>query len=731
MKRIRNWRGRWISSGKRLSQLLRTTDSAPIIRKTFHLDSAAGSAKLYLCALGLHVLYINGVKADDRVLAPAVSRYDKRCNYITYDVTHLLRKGLNTIAVILGNGLFNCFETSHWGFDTAPWRDWPKLCCDLEVDGKIVLASDNSWKLHDSPITFDAWRSGEHYDARRFMPDFALPELDDSAWQNVCYCTPPGGVVEEENMPPCRITKTFKPVAIHRIYADITTYDFGINLTGFAKIKVRGNSGSTLILQYGEKVDQPSNRLNTRILDHWMTSGAFQCDRYTLRGDENGEEWMPSFTYHGFRYIQAVAPADVEILEIEACFVHTDFQSAGSFESSSDMLNTLQRNTRQSYLSNFTGIPTDCPHREKNGWTGDASLAMETGVWNFDVREACCHFLDTLTACQRDNGQLPAMAPTGSFGYNWGNGPLFDSVIFEYCYQIYLFYGDSEPIRRYYEPMKRYLDYCQSMAPDFLAQFGLGDWKPPADITLTDPAVVTTAFYHLNVLKMSFFADLLGKTADADHYKTLAENIADAFRKNYPAPDTMTALACALHSKIITGKDAADTAAKLAELCRKNQHKALFGIAGAKCIPRALAENGYASDAYKIITQTEYPGWGWQVRQGATSLWEAWHGGESQNHIMYGDISAWMYQYLGGIKPQLETPGFKHCRIEPIFIDELDFVKMSHQSPNGVWKSSWQRKGNMVECIFELPLNCTAQVVLPGVNEIISAGVNKFTISGK
>ncbi|MBE6366300.1 MAG: hypothetical protein E7052_00105 [Lentisphaerae bacterium] len=715
----RKWHGYWINAGRTMISPTDTVLPAPYLRKTFVCDQDPEKAVIYLCGLGWHELYVNGQKADDRVLAPAISQFDKHVNYIEYDVKNLLKKGKNAIAVLLGNGLFNS-RVPQWSFDKAPWRDFPKLLCDVEVDNRIVAQSDASWKVHESPIIFNEFRNGQIYDARREVIGFADPELDDSNWNNAALCMPPGGRVVLETQEPCKVMQSYPAVNKRYVTCWESTYDFGVNLSGWCKIKVKGPAGASMKLTYAEKVDPISGLINTAEIGPYENFGAFQTDEYILKGDPDGEVYESTFAYHGFRYAQFWSAGDVEVLDICAQFVHTAFAENGRFESSHELLDTLQRNTLQSYKSNFVGIPTDCPHREKNGWTGDAAIAAEAGLWNFDMEKSYSQFLRVLADTQRPNGQLPGIAPTGGWGFNWGSGPAWDNLLFEYPYQVYRFCGKTELIEMYYDNFKLYLEYCESRSQDNLLNFGLGDWCHWNRLAITPVEVTSSGYYYQNVLRTAFFAELLGKSADAEAYRLWAENIRKSFVQKFANADgtfadrALTATAAAIYFGLVEGAEAAKSAAALAGQVRQEHYHANFGIIGAKFTPRVLAEYGYIDDAFKLITQKEFPGWGWQVEQGATTLWETWIGKDSQNHIMFGDISAWMYQYLAGIQPCIEAPGFKKFVLKPGFAAGLDHVKASYNSPYGVIKSQWQRQDNQIKCEFEIPQNSTADIVLPG-----------------
>jgi len=719
MNTERKWSGRWINAGETLMNPPEDLPPAPCFRKTFICAKKPKKAVVFLCGLGWHELYVNGQKADDRVLAPTVTQYDKHVSYIEYDVTKLLKKGKNAVAVLLGNGFFNVPETL-WRFATAPWRDYPKLICDIVLDGETVARSDESWKVHDSPITFDSLRGGQFYDARREIPGFAEPELDDSDWKNAAFCMPPGGRIVRETTHPCKVMRSYPAVARHFVSCQETTCDFGVNLTGWCRIRVRGEEGTLVRILYSEQIDPISWHINRQEIGIYA-DGLFQTDQYILKGDPTGEEYEPSFTYHGFRYEQVWIGGKAELLDIQARFVHTAFGETGSFESSDAMLNTLQRNTLQSFKSNFTGIPTDCPHREKNGWTGDAALAAETGLWNFDMEQGYSHFMQIVADTQRPCGQLPGIAPTGGWGYNWGSGPAWDNILFEYPYQVYLFYGKPDLIERHYDRFLLYLEYCATREEeDGLLNFGLGDWCHWDRSAITPVEVTSSGCYYRNLLRTAFFADLLGKKADAAGCRKRAERVRKSFLRKFARPDGLfadgspTAAAAALYFGLTDGRSVKKNVEALVKLVRERRHKADFGILGAKYLPRVLADHGYADDAFEIITRREFPGWGWQVEHGATSLWENWNGKASQNHIMFGDISAWMYQYLGGIRPLKETPGFRKFEIRPCFVEKLDHVKACHRSPFGMIRSEWTRRDGKILCEFDIPAGSRADIFLPG-----------------
>lgn len=705
----RKWNARWICGGAQ-------SDAAPGLRQTFNWHSSCGKTIAYVCGLGFHELSINGVKADDRELAPVLTQYDKRCGYIAYDITHLLRDGKNVITVLLGNGLYNPDSDDTWNFTYAPWRHMPKLLCEVvAVDGTTILASDNSWKTFQSPIYFNQLRNGEYYDARLEIENLYDPELDVTGWKNCNYCNAPGGLLIEEECEPCKVTETFACNEIARFCSggngESIVFDVGENITGRCCFTVEGAPGSQILLVYSEHLLTHGDITQDNI-DIYVKKNLFQTERYILKG--NGpESWHSRFTWHGFRYCRiylSLQQHNVKLLDFHAEGICTAFDSIGEFSCSDDTLNCLQKITRRSFVSNYTGIPTDCPHREKNGWTGDAQIAVECGLWNYNIKNIAAYFVQTLMDAQRVNGQLPGIAPTGGWGYNWGSGPGWDIALFEIPWRIRLFTGDDSCMKNALPAMEKYLEYAQSMSTDYLVDYGLGDWSCYRSDEMTATVFTSTAYFYYAAKLISFYKK---------EYTALAEGIKESLNRNFYRGNGIysdgkrTALAAALYFDIAPAEVKPLVVEQLVKAVREYKHTAGFGIFGCKYIPRVLADHGCIADAYKLITQQEFPGWGYFVKKGATTLWERWDGSDSQNHIMFGDISAWMFEYLAGIKPDVENPGFKCFTVKPAY-ELLDRVNASHESPYGVIKVQWSKNaaGKLTGSV-EVPAGSTATVYLP------------------
>ena len=717
----RAWTARWIGAGFLHNESGAPSRPAPFFRRPFFLSGRGKKAEVFFCGLGWSELYLNGEKVGDAVLSPSVTQYDRRARYLRYDVTKLLRRGENVFGALLGNGWYDCSTGEVWHFDKAPWQDYPKLLFELVIDGRTVLVSDDSWQClrSEGPVRFNELRNGENYDARREIPGWAAPGFRESAqWTSARVVPGPGGVMTEQTMPPCKVMKRLAAAACFPSVSGGRIYDLGQNITGWARIRVKGEAGAKITLAYAERISAYKDQILPEKIASFVRTGAFQTDSYILSG--NGiEEWEPRFTYHGFRYVEVRVDGDAELLELQGCLVHTAFEALTEFESSDPVLNRLHACTLWSFVDNFTGIPTDCPHREKNGWTGDALMAAETGLFHFSMASSYHDWLQTMADAQRPNGQLPGIVPTAGWGFNWGSGPAWDSAFLLIPWYVYLYTGETRIIEENYEPMRRYVDFCGTMAKNHILDFGLGDWCHPDISRMADVRITSTGYYYADVMAMARYAKLLGCPRDEAAFRKLGSGIAAAFNAAFYngggsyGKDEMTSLGCALYQGLCPASETAKTAERLDALVRENRCRADFGILGAKYVPRALAEHGYPETAYRLITQPAFPGWADWINHGATTLWETWSGDSSQNHIMFGDIAAWMIQYLGGIVPDEDHPGFSELKIRPFAPQELSRLHVRRKIPGGELDVAWTRKRGDFQLTVSIPAGIPCHVRLP------------------
>ena len=681
---------------------------APMMMKEFMLDATPQKAVFTVAVAGWCEVLANGEKVGCDVLAPVTCQPDRRTSSLALDVTSLLRKGTNTLEVLLGNGWQNTFTIDAWGFANAPWIGAPKIRGELVCDGRTLFVTDGTWRAYDSPIVFNALRNGEWYDARR-----EGQRINERAATVEKYA--PWGIVSPEDATPCRVFEALEPKGVVKMTygPDIHVYDFGANISGWCEIEVEGEAGALVKLDYDESVNSRGSLLG-HIKKHTTGRGEkrpVQHDEYTLAGRKGGEKWHPRFTYHGFRYVQVDIRGKARLKSIRARFVHSAFDRAGTVKTSNATFAALQDATERSYLSNFVGIPTDCPHREKNGWTGDAQLAMETGLWNFEAKASYIHFLRMMLDAQRLNGAVPCIIPcTPTFGFGWGSGPAWDALLFEIPWQIYRFYGDDAPAREAYDAMKRYLAFIGEKADtDGLYAYGLGDWanwykdNPGTPVRFTDSAYV----YQFN-RRLAFWAERFGEKGVAAKCAAVAERIKVAFNKAFYkggglyGEGRLTELAAPLYFEgLCANGEEQKVAKRLVEAVRAKSHRAHFGILGAKWVPRVLAEHGYADDAFRMFVQSEMPGWAHWLKSGHGTLHEAWDDISSLNHIMFGDLSAWGYEYAAGIVPI--EPGFRKIAFRPHVLEGVDSFIATHRTPFGKIKAGWKRVGGKVEFVCDVP----------------------------
>lgn len=746
-----DWTAQWIAGPG--GDERPTNRPAPVLRREFDLDRPIRRARAYVCGLGYYELRLNGQKVGDHVLDPGFTRYDRRALYVTHDVTALLRQGANAVGATLGNGIFNQDVADAWDFQRAAWRANPRMLLQLHVefeDGSTrAIVSDTAWKAtEDGPIRHDMTRTGEHYDARREMPGWDQSGFDDAKWQPAVAVAPPKGRLSAQMCPPVRVTRTLEPVALTEPQPGVFVFDLGQNFSGWAQLRVSGPAGVQVQMRYGERLGE-DGRVDQKQIKGLVRQGEFQTDRYTLKG-EGQEVFEPHFTYHGFQYVEVTGLPERPTLEtIRGRVVHTDFASAGTFECSNDLLNRIQRCTLWSYVSNFVSIPTDCPQREKNGWTGDALLAAEAGLFNFDSLGAYEKWMNDFQDEQRPAGDLPGIVPTAGWGYSWGNGPCWDSAYVVIPWYLYLYRGNVGVLERHYENMRRYVDYLTSKSERYQVFMGLGDWVPPygraADYTA--PATLTSsAYYFYDTVIVSKVAAILGKDAEAKKYAELARNIRKRFNEEFYDPmsglyagGSQTALGTALHLGLAEPGQRGKVARQLVAEVRQQKWRLNTGIHGTKFLLNALTEQGHTDVAYRVATQKVFPSWGWWIERGATTLWEDWRGDTSLNHIMYGDISAWCYKALAGINPDPERPGFQHVLVRPQAVGDLEWVRAEYETMYGVVRSAWRRQDGQFVLEVTIPANATATVVLPAedagaVTEgdgpaAEAAGVNKVEAS--
>lgn len=725
MMEMKNWQGAWI--GDRHD---RDFKPAPYFRKTFEAKKTIKSARAYIVAAGLYELYINGEKIGNHRLDPMYTRFDRRNLYVTYDVTTQLENGKNAIGVLLGNGWYNHQSGAVWDFDKAPWRNRPSFCFDLRItytDGTVeVIPSELDWKTSTSgPLIFNSIYTAEHYDFRLEDKNWATAGFDDSQWHGVSYRPAPSQHVTAQHIEPIRNVEEYKPVSFKKLNDSTYIYDLGQNFSGVTKVKVSGEKGTVVKVRHGERLS-PNGYLDMSNIDVYHRpvddTDPFQTDILILSGNKE-DEFMAKFNYKGFRYVEVTSDKPVNWTEnsITGYFMHNDVAQKGHIKTSNKLIEKIWHATNYAYLSNMMGILTDCPQREKNGWTGDGHFAIETGLYNFDGITVYEKWHADHQDEQQPNGVLPDIIPTGGWGYGTHNGVDWTSTIAIIPWEIYMFYGDSKLLADCYENIKRYVDYIDRTSPSGLTSWGRGDWVPVKSQSSLE--LTSSIYFYVDTDILAKAARLFDNEDDYKHYSALAAKIKKAINDKYLdketgiyASGTQTELSTPLQWGIVPDEYKAKVAANLADKVKAAGFHLDVGVLGTRAILNALSENGYPEVAYKLTTQDTYPSWGWWIKNGATTLLENWdlqaERDISDNHIMFGGVGGWFFKGLAGINYDPAQPGFKHIILRPKFIDGLNDYEASYESPYGTIISKWTRKKKDITYTVNVPANSTATLYL-------------------
>lgn len=725
MMDIRNWQGAWISDHHDIHY-----KPAPYFRKKFNTNKTIKSARAYIAVAGLYELYVNGEKIGNHRLDPMYTRFDRRNLYVTYDVTPNLKKGENAIGVLLGNGWYNHQSMGVWDFHRAPWRNRPAFCMDMRItytDGTTeVVSTGLDWKASSGPLVFNSIYTAEHYDTRLEQKGWNTASFDDSKWNGVRLRSVPSEIISAQQTVPVRNVETIPPASMKKLNDTTYLYDFARNMSGVTRIKVSGEEGTTVRIKHGERlydnghIDMSNIDVYHRPVDN---SDPFQTDILILSG-KGEDEFMAKFNYKGFRYVEVTSsrPVNLDNNSITAYFMHSDVTPTGEIKTSKPLVDRLWWATNNAYLSNLMGYPTDCPQREKNGWTGDGHFAIETALYNFDGITVYEKWLADHRDEQQPNGVLPDIIPTGGWGYGTHNGLDWTSTIAIIPWNIYLFYGDSKLLKDCYYNIKSYVDYVDRTSPDGLTSWGRGDWVPVKSTSNLE--LTSSTYFYVDTQILANAAKLFDRQEDYEHYSALAEKIRNAINAKFfnretgiYASGTQTELSVPLQWGIVPDELKTKVADNLAKKVEEAGFHLDVGVLGAKAILNALSENGQATAAYKVAAQDTYPSWGWWIVNGATTLLENWdlqaERDISDNHMMFGEIGGWFFKGLGGIFPDSSQPGFKHIILRPNFVSDLKHFEAKHNSPYGTIVSNWEYKKNKVTYNVVIPPNSSATLYLP------------------
>lgn len=751
---------------------------APYFRKDFELDFIPEGAELTVCGLGFYELWINGENITKCPLAPYISNPDDICYYDNYDITNKLKYGKNTLGFMLGNGFRNSFGGFIWDFDKAPLRGPVCLAFAFEAvssDKSLFFEADETLLTHPSPVTFDDIRMGCRYDARLELPGWNTPEYNADDWKNAVRCKkPPLGVPTLCKADLIAVREERKAVSIDfyaelpfmyensspdakpyekSIRKNVYVFDFGVNDSGVTKLKINGKPGQKITIRHAEHNVGGKFSINTISFNRDETRDLYmdyaQTDEYICRGGY--EEFVPSFKYDGFRYVYVEGLEKEQVTPELLTFIieSSDVKPRAEFVSSSEELNKLQECVRRSDLSNLFYIPTDCPHREKNGWTGDMNVSSEHHLLNLKSSNTLREWLKNVAASQKPSGELPGIVPTGGWGFEWGNGPSWDAVCAVLPYNLYRFEGDISIVYDSADMIVRYIKFAESRLNEKgLADTGLGDWVDPfayENGKITAPLEVTStlSLYDMAVKAQHLFNEACLES-EAQIARTFAEKLRNAFRKHlisFPectaAGDCQTSQAFAIDAGMFDACELPQARKKLVEIIHRDGDVNTCGMLGIRHIYHALTNAGETDLAYKIVLDKSRTCYGHWLLHGITTMCEsfmAWDGPyvDSRNHHFLGDISSWFIQDITGLRPNPTATDITNFEICPHFPKKLDSASAVYDSACGKLSVKWERKGNGSYILeIEVPRGCKVRLkledgyVLPDGRRIAQIGNGK------
>ncbi|MBE6651970.1 MAG: hypothetical protein E7610_00975 [Ruminococcaceae bacterium] len=687
------------------------------------------TATLRVAVCGFYDLYLNGEKITKGYLAPYISNPDDLVYADEYEIT--LHKGENVIGLILGNGFQNNPGGYIWDFDKASFRSAPKFALEVcNGETNVLLESDASFKIAPSAILADDYRFGVTYDARREIVGWNFPGFDDSAWASALLAEQPKGEIRVADVAPILTEKEIKPVSVIR-NGNGYIYDFGEINAGICRLCVKGEKGQKIELRHAEALKDGDIRLDNVwfVRDFWERDRHIvHLDTYVCKGD-GVETYEPAFVYHGFRYVRVDGITESQATPDLLTYVvlHTELNSRGDFICSDPVANKVQEITRRSILANFHHFPTDCPQREKNGWTADAALSAEAAMLNFNPERNYREWMRNICKAQSEQGSLPGIVPTGGWGFHWGNGPAWDCVLVWLPYLGYVYRGETAMIEESAEAFVAYLKYLRTRVDERgLMHIGLGDWCHTEIHKPMSPLEVTDTIESMDIAnKVAFMLDTIGMTEEADFARSEAALYRAAVREHLIDFETMTvrgecqtSQAMALHYGVFEESEKSSALDRLLDFIREAGNRMDLGVLGGRVILHVLAEAGYADLAWLLAIQQGYPSYGDLARRGATTLWESFYPANahwtppSLNHHFWGDISAWFIKAVAGIRINPTSRDAHEVEIKPAFVRALRNASAYYDTPAGRVSSAWSRDGEEIKLTVRIPDDVRATVAL-------------------
>ncbi len=739
------------------------------LRKEFSASKQIADATVYICGLGHYELSINGEKVGDGEFTPLWSDYDKTVYYNTYDVTNMVKSGANAVGIMLGNGFYNVVGGGRYrklqiGF--GPETLFFKMLIRYTDGTQEEVISDGSWKYALSPITFHSIYGGEDYDACLEQEGWNKAKFKDGSWKPVVIQESPKGKLRPQLTTPVKIMERYSVKTSHKLTAEevkkatkatkrtvdpsAILLDMGQNLSGFPEITVKGKRGQKVTMVVAESIVDSCNAANQR------QTGRQHYYTYTIKSNKT-ETWHPRFSYYGFRYIQVEGavlkgeknPDNLPVIEnIQSCFIHNATADMGTFECSNTIFTNAHKLICKAIRSNMQSVLTDCPHREKLGWLEQVHLNGPGLFYNYDMTTYMPKVIRDIADSQRADGMVPTTAPQyvvfqGPGMDVFAESPEWGSTLIISPFMYYDAYGDDSLIRQYYKNMRAYLDYLTGRAEDNLLDFGLGDWYDYGDFRAgfsrnTPIGLVATTQYYMDICYMIEAAKLVGNQYDVTYFTQLKEEVKDAFNQKYFDAETnqygtgsQTSNSLPLFLDMVPADNRQAVIDNLVKDIKAHGNRLTTGDVGNRYLFQTLARNGLNEVMYEMHNHEEAPGYGFQMKFGATTLTEQWdpRQGSSWNHFMMGQIDEWFYNSLAGIQHNDQEKGYQHIIIRPQVVGDLSSVNASYETLYGKITVAWERKDGVFTLNVTIPGNCKASVYLPNDEnpQEITSGTHQLT----
>ncbi len=749
----------WIETGDDTSKndaQFYKDNPAPIFRKEFLIEKPVRSVTMYITAAGYYRALLNGEKIGKNYLDPAWTNFNKRIYYTEYNLTADVQQGANCLGVTLGNGFYNPLPLKMWGHlnirESLPTGN-PVFIARLKIeysDGQTEeILTDETWKFSHGPIRRNSVYLGEWYDARYEIEGWGIAGFDDSKWDNAIKYEGPGGILQKSFFPPIQITDKKIPVSITPVADGAYLVDMGVNFTGLYRIHLNGEQGDTITFRFGERIYN-NGELNpmTTVAGQIKKAGiggpgapaiAWQTDTYVF-GDKPDVWYSPEFTFHAYRYMEiSELKQQPRISDIEGIALNTNVNNSNHFSCSSDLINSIQDAAERTFLSNLISVQSDCPARERFGYGGDINATSEAYIYNFGMqdfyRKTIFDWLDAM-----NDSVFIDTAPYVGIRYC---GVSWESAFLITQYNLYLYYNDTTLVKELYEMDLQWMEKVARIHPDGIVDSGLSDHESLEPV----PVELTGTSYYLQCARiMATFAFYMNDSENKAKFEKLADKLTKLILErfwNNSVPDPInrqTLFATLLYYNIIPEEDVqAAVDSLLTAVSSAPAGHFTTGIFGTKYILEALSGKDNSKRVYEIVNSTDFPGWGYMIDQGATTIWETWK--ESDNtfsncHPMFGSVSEWFFRWLGGIQPDPDHPGFERFKIKPSLPENLSEVRCSYYSPFGEIVSNWNNYGNDKK-VFEIkvPEGSVAEVTLPvtdgqKLTVLETSSKNSYTVAG-